>query len=136
MKNENGFSLIELMVIVAIIGVLAAIAFPSYMRYIQAAKKTTSYNNCSTAQSFLKEELAKMTAGGDATDDIARDLNIGGKKSPYNSGIPAFDMAPGEGVVRFSETNINAALSGDTITIECEWTGDLTPDFIMPVRVE
>lgn len=136
MKKEHGFTLIELMVIVAIIGLLVAIAFPSYMRYIQAAKKTTCYNNCSTAQAFLKEELSKMIAGGSATDDIVRDLNIGGKKSPFNSSIDAFSTALSEGVVRFDTSNVNAALTGDNITIECEWTGDLTADFTTSIKVE
>ncbi|MDD4929991.1 MAG: type IV pilin protein [Gallionella sp.] len=46
MKSAGGFTLVELMIVVAIVGILAAIAYPSYSQYI-------TKSNRSAAQSFM-----------------------------------------------------------------------------------
>jgi len=53
MKRFNGFSLIELLVVVAIVGILAAIALPAYRDYVTRGKLAEAY-------SFLGAQRVKM----------------------------------------------------------------------------
>ena len=51
-KLQRGFTLLELMIVVAIIGILAAIAIPAFMKYIKKAKSSEA-----------RQQLEKMSAG-------------------------------------------------------------------------
>ena len=44
-RNNKGFTLIELMIVVAIIGILAAVAIPAFMKYIRRSKTTEAGMN-------------------------------------------------------------------------------------------
>jgi len=50
---SRGFTLIEMMIVVAIIGVLAAVAFPSYQRYVMESRR-------SEAKSFLNQVMQQQ----------------------------------------------------------------------------
>ena len=53
MKKDNGFTLVELMIVVAVIGILAAIAYPAYTEQIRKARRAetqAALMNISTRQ--------------------------------------------------------------------------------------
>ena len=54
--NNKGFTLIELMIVIAIIGVLAAIAYPSYERYIVKSKRADMMTELQNVASNLQSE--------------------------------------------------------------------------------
>ena len=61
-KVQSGFTLIELMIVVAIIAILAAIAIPAYNSYISEARLSKVSSHYDEAYRSLKAELAKRTS--------------------------------------------------------------------------
>ena len=54
MTNKKGFTLIELMIVVAIIGILAAIALPAYQNYTKKAEFTETINSTAAVKSAVE----------------------------------------------------------------------------------
>jgi type IV pilus assembly protein PilA len=84
-KIQQGFTLIELMIVVAIIGILAAIAIPAYQDYTIRAKVTEGLNLADSAKTAVAESW--QSGGGTGLAAAATSWNSSFTPTKYVSNI-------------------------------------------------
>ena len=134
-KIQSGFTLIELMIVVAIIGILAAVAIPQYQNYVARTQMSEALSLASGSKVALAEYFQSNGAfpAYNATAGIGVDTTIKGKYVTSvtvtdAAAIAAVGAAPAVGekgilTVSLDEADTNALLKGGTMILTGTDTG-------------
>jgi len=125
--KSKGFSLVELMIVVAIMAILAAIAIPSFMKFSMKAKTAEASQNLSgirtAEESYRAEEDAYLACTGYPNTVLAPPPASGTPWSTPSSGNFATIGFAADGRVRYCYTVTTASATGPTFGVTA--VGDL-----------
>ena len=129
-KMQKGFTLIELMIVVAIIGVLAAVALPAYQDYTTRAKVTDGISLASAAKTAVSENAQNGSAfasgfsAAGSTPALGANCNGAAGATALSKNVDSLCIDGGNGVITVS---YGAALNGTGTAASPQSTLAITP---------
>ena len=118
---QKGFTLIELMIVVAIIGILAAIAIPAYQDYTIRSQVTECLNLAGAVKAAVAEDYANE--GTWPTDLVDAGIVDAANAATPPTGKYVSGITVGNGTITITYSGTggfqaNAAIDGDTLTLK------------------
>jgi len=132
-KAQQGFTLIELMIVIAIVGILAAIALPAYQDYIVRSKLTEPLAALAEAKTTVAEYVATNGRFPTSGNEIAFGINTAPRSASDVIDSLSIDP-PVDSIIRIvanvdTSTWLGGAVTGDTLSFHL--SGSTNSDMTM-----
>ena len=92
-QRNSGFTLIELMIVVAIIGILAAIAYPSYREHVLKSQRADAQAVLLEGAQFMERFFTVNSRYHQTSGGVAVDLPAALERSPKDGGTVRYNIA-------------------------------------------
>jgi type IV pilus assembly protein PilE len=122
-QSQKGFTLIELMIVVAIIGIIAAIAFPSYQNSVEGTRRAAAQGDLLELSQFMERQY---TGNYDYRDDVGDPPDLPFTTSPRGGGETFYNIvlqAIGQDTFVLQATPVGGQAGDDCGVLTLDETG-------------
>ncbi|GHA54003.1 pilin [Photobacterium aphoticum] len=123
-KLQKGFTLIELMIVVAVIGVLSAIAIPQYQKYVAKSQAASALATIAALKTNVETSIADNSAFPTVAATATGDATLGMPSTDLGTVALAATGTDTSGTITYALTSASALINSTNIVLTRSASGD------------